>query len=391
MTKIYVVRHAEAEGNLYRRIHGVYDSLITESGHRQVEYLKKRFENIHIDAVYSSDLTRTKQTAAAIYIPKGLPLYTTPQLREINMGIWEDVTWGDVYYKTPDILEKYNHDSFNWHIDGCESFEELTERMLKIVMQLGKKHEGESIAVVTHGTAIRALLLYVLGMSRSDIEKLPYSDNTAVSLLNYSNGKLSAEYYNDNSHLPEEQSTFARQHWWKSKAGAKFDYNMRYEPINMKADKSIYAAAYADAWRIAHGSLKGFDEQAYVISAERRLEKFPNSIVQAYIGNEKAGIIDLNIDADCEKKIGNIAFYYMQEKFRNRDIGVQLLGYAVSVYRALGREKLCLRTAESNKAARRFYERYGFVKVGEQQGVAGKLLVLEKDILMPKFPEEVKL
>ena len=42
MTKIYVVRHAEAEGNLYRRIHGQYDSLLTEMGMRQLEALRKR-------------------------------------------------------------------------------------------------------------------------------------------------------------------------------------------------------------------------------------------------------------------------------------------------------------------------------------------------------------
>ena len=42
MTTIYLVRHAEAEGNAYRRIHGQYDSLITPNGLRQIEALAKR-------------------------------------------------------------------------------------------------------------------------------------------------------------------------------------------------------------------------------------------------------------------------------------------------------------------------------------------------------------
>ena len=67
MTKFYVIRHAEAEGNLYRRIHGWYDSLITPNGYRQIAALEGRFAQEPIDAVYSSDLFRTKTTAGAIY------------------------------------------------------------------------------------------------------------------------------------------------------------------------------------------------------------------------------------------------------------------------------------------------------------------------------------
>ena len=76
MTTLYLIRHAEAEGNLYRRIHGQYNSLITDNGYRQIQALQKRFADVPIDAVYSSDLFRTMTTARAIYVPKGLPLQT---------------------------------------------------------------------------------------------------------------------------------------------------------------------------------------------------------------------------------------------------------------------------------------------------------------------------
>ena len=62
MTTVYMVRHAEAEGNLYRRVHGWYNSLITDNGYRQIAALRGRFADIHIDAVYSSDLFRTMTT-----------------------------------------------------------------------------------------------------------------------------------------------------------------------------------------------------------------------------------------------------------------------------------------------------------------------------------------
>ena len=96
MTTLYLIRHAEAEGNLYRRIHGQYNSLITDNGYRQIQALQERFADVPIDAVYSSDLFRTMTTARAIYVPKGLPLQTRADLRELGMGEWEDRSWAGI-------------------------------------------------------------------------------------------------------------------------------------------------------------------------------------------------------------------------------------------------------------------------------------------------------
>lgn len=67
MTTIYLIRHAEAEGNLYRRAHGWYNSIITDRGYHQIAALAKRFADTKFDAVYSSDRFRTMITALAIY------------------------------------------------------------------------------------------------------------------------------------------------------------------------------------------------------------------------------------------------------------------------------------------------------------------------------------
>ena len=88
MTKVDSIRQAEAEGNLYRRVHGWYNSLITDNGYRQIAALRGRFADVQIDAVYSSDLFRTMTTATAIYPSHGLELHTTPALREIGVGAW---------------------------------------------------------------------------------------------------------------------------------------------------------------------------------------------------------------------------------------------------------------------------------------------------------------
>jgi len=66
MTKIYLVRHAEAEGNLFLRCQGHIDTRVTPRGEKQIAALKARFADLPLDACYSSDLKRARQTAAAL-------------------------------------------------------------------------------------------------------------------------------------------------------------------------------------------------------------------------------------------------------------------------------------------------------------------------------------
>ena len=64
MTTIYLIRHAEAEGNLYRIAQGQANSSITDRGERQIQALARRFADIPIDAVYDNDLYRQRHIQA---------------------------------------------------------------------------------------------------------------------------------------------------------------------------------------------------------------------------------------------------------------------------------------------------------------------------------------
>jgi len=378
MTKVYVIRHAEAEGNLYRRIQGQYDSLVTEMGMRQIEALRKRFENIHIDAVYSSDLFRTKTTASAIYASRDLPLIAMPELREVNMGIWEDVCWADVERGMPEQYKNYNSAPHKWDIEGGENFYELSGRITKAVTSLAQKHDGQSIAVVTHGGAIRALLCTIKKLPPEEINKIFYCDNTAVSLLIYENGEFTIEYMNDNSHLPQELSVFHKQTWWK-KEDFSDGTNMYYRPMDLDKRGERYLECYRDSWRHAHGDLTGFSD-IYLDMARARSREYPMSVMEVYLGDKPIGLLELSINRDADKGAGCIAFYYMDEKYRGKGLAVQLLGQATSVFRSLGRKALRLRVAETNTRAVKFYKKYGFKHIATEDGPVGSLLVMEKNI-----------
>ena len=183
MTTIYLIRHGEAEGNLYRRIHGWYDALITENGYRQIAALEERFRDIPVDAVYSSDLYRTKTTARAVYVPKGLELRTDPQLRELHMGDWEDKTWGEVRHFDLEGITRFNQSDPTWRAPNGEDLADVGRRVSQAVLRIAQAHPDQTVAIFCHGTAIRQALAEFKGVDPRDWHTLSHSDNTAVSKL----------------------------------------------------------------------------------------------------------------------------------------------------------------------------------------------------------------
>lgn len=239
MTNVYLIRHGEAEGNAFRRLHGQYDSLLTPRGHRQVECLRKRFENISVDACFASDLTRASLTAKAIYEPKGLKLHRDRRFREVDVGRWEDLCYGQLHHFEPDLMKMFDEDPLHWRVEGSETFQQLTDRFLHGLTEAAQSFEGGTIAVVAHGAAIRSTLIRLFFMD--DISKLPYSDNTGVSLLRYEDGNFSYTFLNDSSHLPEELSKFHLQRQLQA-AGRKNEETVYFEVLEETRDLCTIAA-----------------------------------------------------------------------------------------------------------------------------------------------------
>lgn len=380
MTTIYLVRHAEAEGNLYRRIHGRYNALITENGYLQIAALKKRFENIHIDAVYSSDLFRTMTTAGAVYKPKGLELHTDPRLQEIFMGDWEDRPWGEVRHFTPEELTRFNATDPTWRAPNGENLAEVGDRMEQAIRDIAARHDGQTIAIFSHGTAIRQFTANVKKMAPEEWKTLGHSDNTAVSLFTFDGKDFTVELEGDASHLDESISTLARQNWWRKDGKQSPDVNLWYRPIDWATERDLYLEARRDAWTTTHVNGPEFIADGFLADAEKHLSKTPWGVTIAMQADRYVGLIQLDEERYSEDGSGYIPFYYMAPEPRGTNLAVQMLGHAVSHFRALGRDKLRLRCAPYNERAQHFYHKYGFSKIGEEVGSRVPLDILEKYI-----------
>jgi len=217
-TKIYLIRHAEAEGNLFRLAHGQYDSTITPRGYRQLAYLRERFRPVSIDAVYGSDLTRAHTTASAVYVPKHLPFQPMKELRELRLGDWEQMSWGEILRADPDMYADFNKRPHLWRVANAETFAEARDRMVNAIRWIAAQNPDRAIAVVSHGAALRTLLGTLQGLTLEEIGHTGHADNTAVSLLEVNGEQINLIFRDDASHLPADVSTFRRQSWHKEDA-----------------------------------------------------------------------------------------------------------------------------------------------------------------------------
>ena len=213
------------------------------------------------------------------------------------------------------------------------------------------------------------------------MDGLGHSDNTAVTCLEVEGDTARTVFENDNSHLPDEISTLARQRWWKERDGTSGDANLWFRPLNLKKEGTVYRSARHEAWQDVNGPAVPFDGDAFQRDALRCWKRAPERAVMcAMQRDETAGLLQMDLDRGADDGVGYIPFLYMSPAHRRQGLGVQLLGQAVSTYRPLGRDRLRLCCAPDNGIAQRFYQKYGFVKVGEEPGARGPLDVLEKYI-----------
>ncbi len=169
LTTIYLVRHAESFDNIgqYKVKSDEFESKLTNNGIKQAKDLTKEFRNTKIDAIYSSDLNRTKQTAEFIAKNKNLNLALTNQIRERNFwhylmtlsGKSEQELRKDIQKDLSNLSEKeileYKH------TNEMESVEEAAIRLINYLKEILVIHKNQTIMIVSHGNIIRCFLNYI--------------------------------------------------------------------------------------------------------------------------------------------------------------------------------------------------------------------------------------
>ena len=206
--RLTLIRHGETEWNATGTWQGQSDVPLSPRGRLQVRALAARMFGAEFDHAYSSDLSRAMETATAL----PMPVLPHTRFREIDVGRWSGLTRAQVRERFAEqIAAMYRGEDIK--IGGGESMMEFEARVDTAIASLRAVHEGERVALVTHGGVVRATTTGIL-RCRARESALTGVGNTSISIVRVGSDRLLLERYNDGCHLEaaDQDSALTRGH-----------------------------------------------------------------------------------------------------------------------------------------------------------------------------------
>ena len=231
VTTLYLIRHGETEGGQQNRYKGHIDVPLSENGIRQMERLSKyivqnsstlnnveplnNIEQLKLNAVYCSDLSRALKSAEIIAKPHKLRPIVMPELRERNFGIWEGMTFNEIKEKYPQEFDAWVSNPLKFSPVQGESTIEVRDRVIGALGEILKNHAIQStgnedkklgrweaekskhhnflssqlqsfnnIAIVSHGGVNRIVLCHLLEIPFENIFRIE-QDYGALNIVEF--------------------------------------------------------------------------------------------------------------------------------------------------------------------------------------------------------------
>jgi probable phosphoglycerate mutase len=201
MTRFLMIRHGYSVANLEKRFAGHSDFPLTDIGKKQAERCAEALKQVHIDAIYASDLSRAFETAIPVAEAHSLTVIPHKGLREIYAGVWEGREFSELDEKYPESYGIWKTDLGHAHPDGGESVAQLYSRILATLGDIAEDNEGKTICIATHATPIRSVCTAAMGLGAEDMSRIGWTANASISLFEYENGRFTAVYTSNTDHL----------------------------------------------------------------------------------------------------------------------------------------------------------------------------------------------
>ncbi len=205
--RLNIVRHGITDWNQAMRMQGHSDVPLNDEGRGQAARIAARLASLEppIDAVWSSDLSRARETAEIIAARFDLPVKVTPLLREIMLGDWEGLNQEEIEARGDgDLLRLYRSSPAGARPPNGETLAQTWERMMQARGEIIAAHPHGNIAVVGHGGSLRALICAALEAPVASMIRFSLG-NTSLSVLEQSRTSESCIWrvrcVNDTAHL----------------------------------------------------------------------------------------------------------------------------------------------------------------------------------------------
>ena len=152
----FLVRHGEAENNVLSILNSEPERekySLTARGQKQIAETAQFLSAAHADALISSPMERTKETAEIISHAVGLPIRFDDRLCESGMGMYNGKPQRELLKKYPEPEMRLSPDPK----DGTESFLDLRGRLMSFLDDIKGSYAGKKVIIVSHGDTLEQL------------------------------------------------------------------------------------------------------------------------------------------------------------------------------------------------------------------------------------------
>lgn len=178
--RVIFIRPGETDWNRDLRWQGWVAIPLNDLGKLQAAQLAKFIRNIGLSALYTSDLKRSSQTAEILAEKLGFAPIADERLRERHIGNWQGLMPEEMEAWYPEEYAQLLADPQNFRVPGGESRQDVKARMLAAFKDIVAQDKGETVAIISHTTAINELLSEILG---STYKKSSSVSNSSVTTI----------------------------------------------------------------------------------------------------------------------------------------------------------------------------------------------------------------
>ena len=199
--KIYITRHGETQWNKESKMQGWKNSDLTEKGVENAKKLGESLKNVEFDYIYCSPLGRAIDTAKYIRGNRDTEITIIESLKEMGFGICEGMEHEKVKELYPSLQFNFWKKPHLYQPVNGERFDELINRVKKVLYDIIDNTSGENILIVSHTVVIKAIYLIIKNYCIEDLWNPPFMYDTCLTVLEVKDKKIEIILEADVSHL----------------------------------------------------------------------------------------------------------------------------------------------------------------------------------------------